>query len=334
MSRRVLFNDPHSDPFAIVDDFVAAVRRAPKGSLIRVVTYSLDLPRVSNALLDAHKRGATVQVLVDSHSRTAATKALHEGLTVSSWLRWTQGAARGAHGVTHSKIWSVRYPNGATKVYVGSTNLTGHCAHDQYADMVVIENESRPYAIYESLFARQAEGRTEPDPWMLRWAYRLRVEAYPWIKTKGANIDPRLTRLSDIALWDQIELDVAAFAFNDAEGVAIAEGLVDLMRKGAKVRVLYGPGTGPRVLDTLHRAGVPTRSAQWAHGIHIHHKFMTARLRSGRLFGRQTRHFVWTGSDNLTGETLRNEETTIRVRSWALWSQYRAHFNGLWAVAK
>src|ERR1044072_9080262 len=62
-----IFNDPessHARQYAIVRQIEDNIGAAPKGSVIRVAVFSMDLDEVADALIAAHERGVHVKVLM------------------------------------------------------------------------------------------------------------------------------------------------------------------------------------------------------------------------------------------------------------------------------
>ncbi len=66
------FNDPHvkSKHFVIEKRVIDTIRHTPKGATIRIAVYSFDRMPVAQALVDAHRRGVRVQMLLNDHQDT------------------------------------------------------------------------------------------------------------------------------------------------------------------------------------------------------------------------------------------------------------------------
>src|SRR5690349_20682838 len=65
------FNKPtgtQAEQYAIMDQLMASVDAAPKGSAIRMAMYSISIQDFSDKLIAAHQRGVNVQLLMDDHS--------------------------------------------------------------------------------------------------------------------------------------------------------------------------------------------------------------------------------------------------------------------------
>ena len=76
--RGPYFNDPHLKKgwFKIERRVISTINNTKKGSTIRIAIYSLDRVPVAQALVEAHKRGVKVQMLLNDHWENRAIKIL------------------------------------------------------------------------------------------------------------------------------------------------------------------------------------------------------------------------------------------------------------------
>src|SRR5687768_7743297 len=74
-----IFNNPRGNTAAkdrIITHLVRTIGSAPRYSVIRIAAYSNDRPDVVDALIDAHRRGVDVQMVLNDNWTSAATNRL------------------------------------------------------------------------------------------------------------------------------------------------------------------------------------------------------------------------------------------------------------------
>ena len=146
-----IFNYPFSprieDRFRVRRHILDAVKGSPRGSRILLASFSFFDAKLARALIAAHRRGVTVQVLVNrkdanlsppfqhlrkalghslrGHPRTARSRA--------SFARTCAFSCRGSHGNLHAKIYLFSQVGHRRWVsMVGSANLTKFAAENQW----------------------------------------------------------------------------------------------------------------------------------------------------------------------------------------------------------
>lgn len=340
MKQEVVFNNPKGarhDQYRIVDRLIDDINRATAGAEVELVVYTLSLRPVVDALSRASKRGVAVRVICDHHLKAAAVRKLADQLNAvpGSGVHFVVGAARAPHGVfppvhtrnTHAKTWKVKYADGSYVVWVGSSNLSGFACVKQWQDMLRISADKVDsfYVFLHNLFTDQWSQRGVAHPYVHEEVSHFGVWAFPYPEAT-ADSDPVLRRLEWVARHDHAEIYIAMHAFYAGRGMWLAKELARLAKKGFTIKVIAGEGTGRKVQDVLEQAGVQVHRGVWPDGKHIHHKLMLAKTRSGKS---PWRYHVWTGSDNWTNESFRQEE--IVVRTWECWDAYVKHFDTLWA---
>jgi len=338
MKQEAIFNNPKgakADQYRIIDRLVEDINNAQAGSEIEIIVYSFGLKQVTDALSRASKRGVMVRVVCDHHLKPSYAVRLADQLNAvpGSGVHFQAGAARARHTRnTHAKTWKVRYPDGSWVVYVGSSNMTGFACKMQYQDMLRISGTKRDDTFYQwlhRLFSDQYAGRAIAKPYVHDTVANFGVWAFPF-PDATAETDPVIRRLAWCSKQGYADVSIIMHALNGPRAVWIAKELCRLARAGHTVRVLYGEGTGKKVLGMLEKSQVQVRRGVWPDGKHVHHKLMMARTKSGKAA--PSRYHVWTGSDNWTSDSFHQEE--IVVRTWECYNDYARHFDTLWSNAR
>ena len=115
------FNNPYgptNSRRAIIRKILRTIDVVPRGEEIRIASWNVRSNNITAALLRAHRRGVSVQVVMDRSNWQAdnpnpdaarladglkAGNAAQEGRE-PSWLRQCTGACRGPHGIAHTKF--------------------------------------------------------------------------------------------------------------------------------------------------------------------------------------------------------------------------------------
>ena len=340
---RVFFNDPsgsRAEQYSLVSRLNDGIRSARPGATVRLAAYSFAMPSTARALIDAHRDGADVQVVVDDHSaHWGSVEDLREALGTDtdepSFVKVCDRSCRGGRGVQHAKFVTVSSSTrGDGLVLVGSLNLTDFSSQRQWNDLYsVVDTAVHDQLVrtFDRMVRDHRQGRlTLP---VTRSGFQTDVSPYA-----GRGGDPIRARLNDVRCraaapgsgrGGRTVVRIAMHAWNGERGVVLAREVAELGREGCDVKVLYGVGMGRRVATILRSAGVPTRDS--AHdGRRVHQKVM---LLSGAIGGRRDAEFVWTGSHNWSDRSTRNDEVMLRVAGRPLVNAYLANFSRMWRVA-
>lgn len=147
------FNYPfakHRSRYRIRNRVLHAIEASPKGSRIRLATFTFVDGRIAKALLKAKRRGVSVQLLVNrtgvglSPPYRRVSKALghrlrgtpHSTAARASFVKTCSFSCRGRHGNLHSKIFLFSQVGHARWVsMVGSANLTSMASYGQWNTM-------------------------------------------------------------------------------------------------------------------------------------------------------------------------------------------------------
>lgn len=324
-----VFGDPTAAHNEILTRLLQNIAHTPRGATIHIVGYSFSLGNVATALLNAHARGVNVQVVVNGHSREWSpakrmVPILGTDTTKGSFFVLTRGSARGTGGVLHQKSWSFsqvgRTPD---VVMVGSTNLTGHGTAVQYSDNYVYTKRADVYGVFRDLFAVQKLDQPVVSPFVSKAFVRGTADFFPK-PGATATTDPVLLRINALPGNKDTTIRVSQYAWYGPRGVWLAHALAAKKRAGATVVVIAGESVGSNVRSALTGAKIPIHSGLYAEGKRIHTKLMMASYTNST--GRHSS--IWTGSDNWADESLRNDDSMVRVDDDAAgYAKYVSFFN-------
>ncbi|KQV65815.1 hypothetical protein ASC64_13015 [Nocardioides sp. Root122] len=156
------FNDPHrkAGHFTIEQQVIKAIRHTPRRETIRIAVYSFDRMPVANALIDAHKRGVRVQMLLNDHQDTRAMQAIRAEVGTNrkkkSFIYKCVAGCRSTqneYNNLHSKFYSFTQ-SGRTKdvIAVGSANMMLNAALHQWNDLYFSSGDHTLFRQFVSLF--------------------------------------------------------------------------------------------------------------------------------------------------------------------------------------
>lgn len=306
---------------------------ASAGSLVRVNSWNISDTYVTDAMIDAHRRGVNVRVIMARTNCNAdLVAALGTNQTRRSWILCATGSTRGPGGTMHQKSLTFSSTGGSDHVtIVGSANLTEESWRDQWVDMFQFADRKDVYDAYNEVFAVQ---KLDDDASQNYFTASFnggvgRANFYPVEDpTPDAGDDPVVDRLAGLPSNADTTIYVANYAFFGPRGAWIADRLIAKKQAGATVHVITGPPSGDDLEARLQDAGIPvTRAfdASCAGADHvelscnyIHLKAMTATYVEGGV----RRYRTFTGSDNWALNALSADEVTHRIGGRATHDAY------------
>lgn len=357
------FNRPqpngNAKVYRIANYLVAAINNVPKyvpaaggeRPEIKIATYSHDLKRVTDALIAAHRRGVSVQIVLNDNWTSYQTRRLMRRLgkdtSARSFAHVCVGACRGAGTKSnqHAKMYLFSRTGAARNVVMtGSANTTAFAAKVHWNDLFTARDAPELYAVYRRVFEQMKVDDGSPNGYLEYRADGYDGYFFPKYGFTQAD-DPVLDRLKAIrcdaqggGIDGRTAIRVNMYAWSGARGLWIAEKMADLERRGCNIRVLVS-NQGRRVLRELKTAGIPVRSAslnlngRWDDGfegrgyeVFTHEKWMVL---NGRFQGSLGKH-VWTGSDNWSDLSNNNDEATIHAQGAGYYGRYIDNFNLIW----
>ena len=356
-----VFNQPvpNGDPdkYRIASHITRAIRGVPGRSArvphpaIKIATYSHDLKGTTDALIGAHRRGVSVQIVINDNWTSYQTKRLIQVLgknrNARSFVHVCRGACRGAGSRTnqHAKMYLFSRTGVARNVVMtGSANTTGFAAKVHWNDMFTAKNVPNLYDVYRRVFEQMKSDDGDPNGYLPYSADGYDGYFFPKYGFTRAE-DPALDRLNAIrcdaglgGIDGRSTIRINMYAWTGDRGLWLAERLAELRRRGCNVRAIVS-NQGASVLSTLKKAGIAVRSASldldgnpnngWENKgweVFTHSKWMAL---NGSFQGSVGKH-VWTGSDNWSDLSNNNDEATIHVQGARTYTRYMDNFDLIW----
>jgi phosphatidylserine/phosphatidylglycerophosphate/cardiolipin synthase-like enzyme len=342
-----IFNNPEGDPveqYAIMQQIENNIDSSPKGSVIRLAFYSINLNEIADKLIAAHKRGVYVKVLMDQHSQNAIWRRLVAELgnkvntnSASSYAALCYGGCMAHHysGGTPASWLHAKYylfsGGGKRTVTVSSANPTSAQAEVAWNNSYTVVGNDGLYNAYVKYFTDMSKGAAGTHKTNYYWTYGSNPKAYYWPKASGAS-DTILGMLQLVTCSPAYptQVRIAMFEWTDNR-LPIAKQLVTMASKGCKVSVIYTKDqVASSVQSTLANSKVDVRDT--THGTnedgyaehYTHDKYL---LIDGRYDGVSGKKIVMTGSANYTANGLyHNDESNLKITSSAVYSAYLANF--------
>ncbi|MEV1001651.1 phospholipase D-like domain-containing protein [Nonomuraea sp. NPDC050202] len=338
-----VFSEPvGGDPVAIVRTLCGLVKQTPAGASIQIAHFVMSGTagaEFAAELLEAHRRGVKVRVVLDGDQRGAAVAAqlaagLGTDLTGDSWLHVCTGPMSGGTAACigdkgqHNKFYLFSRAGRASDVVVqSSANLTDLNSTTYWNNALVLTGDRRLYAAYDSYFADLAAERKNLDYYRVVQTRSARAHFFP-----TADGDPIVDHLGKVSCRRGTTIRVGMSEW-DAYRVAIAERLRDLAGNGCRVQVVYGIAADEvkAVLEAQPRIELSTLGSGSALPGRIHSKYL---LIEGSYDGDRDARWVLTGSHNYNETSLRrNDETLLRLNDRNVYRQYVANFERMRAAA-
>ncbi len=327
---------------AILDN----IAHTPAQQTIRVVAWNFDDQGITTALINAHRRGVHVQVLVWDRNCGSGTVHLRAVLGVAgdaSFFTCVKNSARGPEGKgqLHQKSFTFSRTGTANHVsLVTSYNPTDHANKNQYNVALQFVNNQTMHDDLKALFEQQRTDRpraarcqtaTPNDGRLFQHFFGAGygVMAYP---LDCIAEDPLLTRLRTIPNPDQAVIRVATSGFTNERAKRIANELVRLRKAGAWVKVMHTAGAGPVVRGILDRGGVTRLDTQTCGGapandVSFNHSKM---LLVSYLSGGTRTYRSWVGSDNMADSSINSDELMVQVSQQAHYAALADFFDFTW----
>ncbi|WP_169570476.1 phospholipase D-like domain-containing protein [Nocardioides insulae] len=347
-----------------------AITHAKKGSTIRIAEYSNDRVDFANALIKAHRRGVDVKVLLNDNWTSAATTKLKRALGSKrkkrSWVYVCDRSCGGGPGNLHMKVFSFDRTGAARNVIMtGSTNTTNRAVNLQYNDLYTLADPGL-FRTWTRVFAKLKNDKNRP-----RWIYytgkntsatfyrelsevtgRSFRSPQSATTTTAARLptkaeDPVMKRLNQVSCAaprgtgnarGRTKVRITMYAWANKRGVWLAEKVAQLKRRGCDVAVILSV-PGGQVVKILRESGVPMRSADWAYipnsanpsgytvDFYSHLKVLTI---DGGFRGKG-QQVVWTGSENWSMMSFRNDELILELHGAGPYRRYDRQFSTMWS---
>ena len=285
---------------------VRLIQEAEKS--IYAAFYKLELKEVSDALLDAHKRGVKVRIFADDMTSWSEKSRL-DSLSKFFSVKTDKDPVSFMHHkfcVIDEKI-----------VWTGSFNPTYSGTSRENNNIVVVMS-----SLLAAQFIKEFERLWEEESLSLNLNLNLNLNFNPLLLESGIKVYFSLHDDPEEAILQSLEkakesIYFALFTFTSER---IAQAIIDKFAENLEIRgILEKYQDGPfSQYDYLKRLRVPVR---WDRNFYfMHHKFFII-----------DQKIVITGSFNPTwSANYRNRENLIVIYSPSLASQYEEEFNKLW----
>lgn len=357
------FNDPagtRDQRVVLMRRVIGSINHTPRGEYIRIAAYSFDLKPVADALIDAHRRGVHVQIVLNDNWTSGQTMRLRRVLGRNPnrrhFVRICEGSCRGGPGNLHLKVYAFTRTGGARNVVMtGSANMTERAVKWQWNDMVTLVGVKGLHDTFVKIFNQLKYDKIVRPRWVTysdggnvsAQFYRTSTsgsESTTTSRLPTADEDPVLKRLKAIncdavagsGIDGKSVIRIMMYGWQGTRGQYLADRVVQMHRRGCNIKVLTSVAGGG-VIKRLNEGKVPVLSMDYDYIVdettgeekvnyYSHLKAMTL---NGTYQGKPVK-MTWTGSENWSSMSFRNDEIILAVNRLSMYVRYRDEFNFLW----
>jgi phosphatidylserine/phosphatidylglycerophosphate/cardiolipin synthase-like enzyme len=355
------FNNPYgtdSDRRAIIRKLLRTIDSVPKGGEIRIASWNVRSNNITAALVRAHRRHVSVQVVMDysnanPQNPNVDVQHLRQGLRPGnkkrepdrrSWVRECHGACRGPHGIAHTKFYLFSQAGKAHDIVIyGSNNATELAATIQWNDIYTVVDQPDMYGDFEGVFREMSRDRRPKAGGYREFVYpQLTSIFYPNYGKDAPVVDPDLKRLRQIrctgttggvGVNGHTKIRIAQTAMHGDRGIRLAERLATMQRRGCDIRVVYAMFGGD-VVRILRQAGIGLTHLAWDSnddGLYDRYVHMKAMAVAG-VIGKKTNAFMtvngsanWTSVAQVSDEIVGVFDRAATTRKYINWIDYLYH---------
>lgn len=325
------FNHPYTNPYTTRTKVISAIRHTRRGRKIRAMTWSFYDSLITDALIDAHRRGVSVRLIMSYGLSTepdagANFRRLKAALRhnagrrpgMRSWARTCDHSCRGGGGAMHFK-WISFSRTGVSRnvVMEGSANLNIRAAIDQWNDFFTTKDPAI-YNVYQKVFEQSKQDRAFKTITMRSGDYKV------WFSPRRDNQQLRLLRRTRCSgpLGTTV-IRIAAAVIRGSYGQAIARRLRELDNQGCNILLTF------TIMDRESSAimsGIPKRHLVYDHnddGLYDEYLHMKAMSIDGRMRNKPRAHVVYQGSANWSNPMYTSDEQGMIINSRRTATKYR-----------
>lgn len=352
----ILFNDPTgsvAEQYSIKTHINRSIAATLTGATIRISTYTFGFDDTVNELIAAKARGVNVQVLIDSHTTTSQTTRLTNSLGTdrskgSFVRRCSQGCMSSNPSVMHAKMYLFSMAGSSNLVsMVSSANLSSSSAANSWNNINTVVGNPTLYNSLAKYFDDMLRDVDDLDYFRTTTSGIHKLYFYPRAAVTGVNTVTMLDVLNHVKCTGSSSgfgyqgrtiIRVAMFQWAGSR-LDLANKVRQLRDQGCVVQVitnvpLAGPGIMQALLQQSSRYGImPVYDALYDNDkngvadLYVHHKVLTI---NGNWYGNTRSKLVYTGSQNFTDNSTRNNNEIIyRIADVASYSSYAANIINL-----
>jgi hypothetical protein len=351
----VTFNNANgSSKWRNLTKVLEAIRHAPRGSTIRVVTWSYFYGHGTDALIAAHRRGVSVRLVMarakskESHDFRRLKRALagsgnsRRPYALRSGAKSCKATCRGRAGTMHAKMFLFSRTGPARDVIMwGSPNITRASATLQWNDLFTMKNRPVLYRYGMKVFDQMWQDRNVAGPYTIVRDGPVGLGVLPYRGTGDwVSNQLRTVRCSGATggtgVGGRTKIRVAQAVIRGTIGNRIATYLKRLWNQGCDVRILYtvrGVKAGRILLAKSGRGPVPMRHyVQDTNGDGFYDKYLHMKVLviTGVMGGRTDARFVMNGSENWADMARGSDEEVGYFQGAAYTGRYLPWLNWLW----
>lgn len=349
------FNNPYGkqgDVRRLISQVNRTIDSVPRGGKIRISAWNVRSGNITNALIRAHRRKVSVQVVMDRANwnpvnpnvdAARLADALKQGnkdrpRSRKSFLRRCVSSCRGKNGIPHSKFFlfnKVRVKKNQEIKTVrwvtmyGSYNATELGATIQWNDLYTVKDDEARYEQFANIFDQMAKDKAIRNSYVGYDDGVIGNGFYPYFGS-GITGDPIMDVLNTIACTGAgtrtgiTRIRIAQTAMYGDRGLALARKLAQLRRQGCNIRLVYAM-FGGEVLRIMRAAKIPLTHLAYdadEDGLYDRYVHMKSMAVSGNIAGNPTAKITWNGSANWTSVALASDEVVGVVRKKWVTNRY------------
>ncbi len=247
------FNNPKgttAEQMALTTRINNAIDATPAGSVIRLTAYSISETTTTAKLIQAHKRGVDVRVIIDDHVVTLQMKQLQAALgttkTKPSFIFMCKESCMADTGMMHAKLFMFSRAGSATHItMVASFNPTPTGEKISWNDMYTVVGNIPIYNSFAQYFSDMLLDKTTANYYRTTTDDKYKAFFYP----QAWNNDPSDTILQSLSGVQctgtgagygsdgRTVIKIAMFRWSNAR-IKIAQRLWDLDNQGCIVQVI------------------------------------------------------------------------------------------------
>jgi phosphatidylserine/phosphatidylglycerophosphate/cardiolipin synthase-like enzyme len=356
------FNPPQGSRFShafvrgsaghIRNGILRTINSAPRGSQIRIMSWSFSSPAYRQALHAAMLRGVSVQIIMAKPinpklsdlaklKKIFGSKRFAKDPLRGSWVYQCRGSCRGTGGVMHAKIFlfSQSY-NTRWIVMTGSGNMTDFAAQGQWNQIYTTTNNQAAYnAVLNEFMQAKHDEPVKPRtmtitlPTTTYWFTPLNADTtkadFIYQQLRQVNCTPASTS------GKVTKIRIAMYTWRDDRGNWMAHQIRNLWNKGCDVRIIYAI-MGPRIQNILYSPGgrgrIPMRQTLLVDEDHqpvwyLHQKYIAV---GGNVAGNPGVYETFQGSFNFSDLGMHSDENMQKLNGYANFEPYVNDFNQVW----